>query len=193
VLDLVQVLREIVSPVTLSRMRALINAVALSQQRLEASITDGEGTPPPAHSFDKVHSLPHDERIHSLAETHSMPPDVISDWLVLKHVLSCFGWLASRVGDYTVPETSTIFAVFQTSPPLGSANGHGRTGRAGMVPLRGSKLREQLGAGWVVNFTSVERVAMAERQVDFEKLLKGIEDKAAPSEVGHDALPTAEG
>lgn len=191
--SLVQVLREIVSPLALSRMRSLITAVAGSQQRMEAVHSGAEGAPPPTHSFDRVHSLPPTERIDALAEMHGIPLDVIGDWLVLKHVLSCFGWLASRVGDYTVPETSTIFAVFQTIPPRAGANVHGRVGKAGMVPLRGTKLREQLGTGWALHFSGVERVSIAERQLDFEKLLQGIEDKASPSEVEQGTLSPVDG
>jgi hypothetical protein len=63
----------------------------------------------------------------------------LSDWLALKVVLSSYGWLASRVGDYSVPETSTIFAVFKPENQLEGVNSLGLLGKSGMVPVRGSR------------------------------------------------------
>jgi hypothetical protein len=99
------------------------------------------------------------------------------NWLILRYVLSSFGWLARRVGDYSVPETDLVFSVFHSNPPLPGANAHGRVGRAGMVPLRGSKIREQFGSGWASYFTAVDRVTIAETEKDYAKLLEGIEER----------------
>jgi hypothetical protein len=55
-----------------------------------------------------------------------------------------------------------------------------------MVPLRGSKVRERLGAGWSAACTHVDRVTIADREQDFEKLLQGIEERAPAEDVEED-------
>jgi hypothetical protein len=80
------------------------------------------------------------------------------------------------VGDYSVPTTSIIFAVFKADRPLAHMNTLGLLGRPGMVPVRGSKLIDRWGRNWSARFTYVKKATMAETQDDYEKLLKGIED-----------------
>ncbi len=181
--EILRILRETVDPEALELMRVLLASLEITQRDANKASVESEGGLPPIFSFDRVHAVPSNERIDSLAKLHRVSSSDIRDWLALRYILSSFGWLASRVGDYSVPETNVIFSVFQATPPLAGANPHGRLGRAGMVTLRGSKVRERLGSDWSSRFTFVERVTIAEDERDFEKLLQGIETHAPADEL----------
>ncbi len=189
--SMVTSLRSTVDPSYVARMQALVSAVALKQRQAESASLEGENPMPPTSSIERVYAVPVNERIQSLATMHGVSCEDMRDWLILRHVLSSFGWLASRVGDYTVPETSAVFAVFQGAESLLGADSSGRLGMRGMVPIRGSKVRERLGVGWAAQSTHVDRVTIAERELDFERLLQGIEE-LAPSDEGEESPPVAE-
>ncbi len=179
--SLVKSLKEIIDPAYLFRLQKLLDSVAAAQRKAEAHLLSSEGISPNTSTCERVQALPTFELIEALGAVHGVPTADMQDWLVVRHVLSNFGWLASRVGDYSVPDTGAVFAVFQATPALTGANSHGRLGLRGMVPLRGSKVREFLGAGWSVICTQVDRVTIADCEKDFEKLLQGIEERM-PSE-----------
>jgi hypothetical protein len=175
--ELLGSLKEVVEPAQIDRMRQLLEVLEQTQNRAELAVGEGEGAPPPTFSFERIHPFPPQERINALATLHGLASEDMHNWLILRYVLSSFGWLARRVGDYSVPETDLVFSVFHSNPPLPGANAHGRVGRAGMVPLRGSKMREQFGSGWASYFTAVDRVTIAETEKDYAKLLEGIEER----------------
>ncbi len=178
----VALLRRVVMPETIARMRQLLEKVRLKQQEQRLRVQDSESGPIEQLSFDRLHAAPPQDELTTIATTHGMTPHDLSDWLALKIVLSSYGWLASRVGDYSVPETSTIFAVFRPEHSLQGANSLGLLGRPGMVPVRGSKLTPRWGRQWTSRFVYVRKVTMAETQDDYEKLLQGIEDIDEPPE-----------
>ncbi len=182
----VKSLRDLIDPAYLVRLQTLLAAVATAQRDAEAKASISEGHSSTMSSTERVHAVPSHQRIEALSSAHGVIPTDMRDWLVVRHVLSGFGWLASRVGDYSVPETGAVFAVFQATPALVGANSHGRLGLRGMVPLRGSKVRERLGAGWSAACTHVDRVTIADREQDFEKLLQGIEERAPAEDVEED-------
>jgi hypothetical protein len=188
--DLVKSLKEVIDPDYLVHMQILIDAVASGQRVVEAKAAAIEGSTPTRSSCERVHALPSKERIEALATLHGVSARDMRDWLVLRHVLSSFSWLANRVGDYSVPEISAVFAVFQATPILSGSNSHGRLGLRGMVPIRGSKVRELLGFGWGAQCIDVDRVTIAEREQDFENLLQGI-DERGPSKDLSDELVTS--
>ena len=172
----VEIMRRVVSRSTIDRMHFLLERVA-TQQRLQGiHTTDSDTGPTEQLSFDRVVALPPASEIQALAALHGMPAEDLRDWLALRVILSAYGWLASRVGDYSVPTTSIIFAVFKADRPLAHMNTLGLLGRPGMVPVRGSKLIDRWGRNWSARFTYVKKATMAETQDDYEKLLKGIED-----------------
>jgi hypothetical protein len=189
---LVTGLRLIIPQATLERMKTLVQAVAAAQARAESQRGEDEGSVVPAFSFERVRPVPALQNLDSLAAGQRIHSTDLHDWLVLRYVLSSFGWLASRVGDYTVPDTGVVFAVFQANQPLTGANSFGRLGASGMVPLRGTKVREQLGASWHGYFTEADRVVIAETDKEYERLLQGIEDRLGTDELEQGVSSTAE-
>jgi hypothetical protein len=114
----------------------------------------------------------------SLAKIHGLSEVDLRDWSALRNILASFGWLARRVGDYTVAESSVIFSVFKAPPGYPQANSLGFFGRQGLVPLRSAKFAECWGRDWDRRFQAFQKATMAETQEDFEKALKGIKDEA---------------
>jgi hypothetical protein len=104
-------------------------------------------------------------------------PAEIREWSSLRNILASFGWLARRVGDYTVPESSIIFSVFKAPANYPGANALNLVGKIGLVPLRGSKFREVWGGDWDRRFQNFQRATMSESQEDFERVLKGIKEE----------------
>ncbi len=177
VADVVACMRRFVDAGSIMRMHVLLRRVAVQQARQRASEVESDSGPTLQLSFDKVEALPSETELRTLATIHQMEVRDLQDWLALRTVLSAYGWVASRVGDYSVPHSSIIFAVFRTSVPLEGTNTLGLLGRPGMVPLRGSKLAEAWGPSWSSRFTYVERATMAETLEDYGKLLQGIEER----------------
>ena len=173
-----QVLRRAVDDPELSRMEALIASVS-NQQRLETMSRDlsgdAEGAPTVRSAERVLAPLSHAE-MKSLASLHGLSPESLREWSSLRVVLNSFGWLARRVGDNSVPESSVVFAVCETEPGRAGVNELGLLGRSGMVPLRGTRLAERWGRSWQNRFHLVERARMAESREDYERLLKGLED-----------------
>jgi hypothetical protein len=176
VADIVACMRRFVSSETIARMHVLVTQVLAHQLMQQARESDSEAGPTVQLSFDKLDPPPSPTEVATVATIHQIAEVDLKDWLALRVVLAAYGWLASRVGDYSVPTTSIIFAVFRCSTGLQGTNALGLLGRPGMVPLRGSKLSEQWGSEWGARFTVVERVTMAETLEDYGKLLQGIED-----------------
>jgi len=188
---LVSDLRSTVEPESLERLKFLLHSLAVTQARVEGEKAEDETSVIPTFSFDRVHHQPSIQILTSLASMHGVQVTDLSDWLALRYILSSFGWLASRVGDYSVPESGVIFAVFQGDPPLAGANNTGRLGVPGMVALRGSKVRELLGSGWNAHFTEADRVTIAETDKEYERLLQGIEERLASDEAEQGVVTTA--
>lgn len=180
VVKVVNLLRKVVPSSRISRMHYLLERVRTKQQLQRLHTPDGDSGPIEQLSFDRVHTPPSDAEVVTIAQNHGMRREDLSDWLALKVILSSYGWLASRVGDYSVPETSTIFAVFKPENPLEGSNSLGLLGKPGMVPVRGSKLEPRWGRQWANRFVYVRKVTMAETVEDYEKLLQGIEDIDEP-------------
>lgn len=176
VVRVVTLLRKVVPSARISRMHYLLERVRTKQQLQRLHTPDSDTGPIEQLSFDRVDTPPSEEELLTIAQLHGMRRDDLSDWLALKVVLSSYGWLASRVGDYSVPETSTIFAVFKPENQLEGTNSLGLLGKSGMVPVRGSKLAPRWGRQWANRFVYVRKVTMAETVEDYEKLLQGIED-----------------
>lgn len=97
----------------------------------------------------------------------------MQEWLSLRLILSSYGWLASRIGEYSVPLASVLSAVFHPVSKDEGGNECGRLGVGGVVALRGSQFDEFLGDRWKDRIRIVERVVMAESSELYERLLKG--------------------
>lgn len=114
--------------------------------------------------------------IGTLARAHNLKESDVRDWGVLRIALNSFAWLGRRVGDYTVPPTSLIFAVFSPEPDMGDQNSLGLVGRRGMVAFRTRRLEERFGKSWRASFIPVNWAKMAENVEDYQKLLNGADE-----------------
>jgi hypothetical protein len=175
--SIVALLRKTVEPHILQRIAQLSSIVGVRQreriERAQAS-EDGAGT---TLIYDRVFAPLSEAEIETLAGLHSLNPDDIRDWSTLRNILASFGWLARRVGDYTVPESSVIFSVFKTPANYPGANALNLVGKIGLVPLRGSKFREIWGGDWDRKYQVFQRATMSESREDFERVLKGIKEE----------------
>jgi hypothetical protein len=174
VAEIVRCMRRFVDQETIARLHTLLSQVLAYQLLQQAKDSDSEAGPALQLSFDKLEPLPSAPEIAQLAGIHQISEGDLRDWLALRTILAVYGWLASRVGDYSVPHTSVIFSVFRCTTELPGVNALGLLGRPGMVPLRGSKLAEEWGSDWMSRCTVVERATMAETLEDYGKLLQGI-------------------
>jgi hypothetical protein len=174
--SIVALLRRTVEPQTLARIAHLSGIVGVKQkQRIERAqkSEEGGGT---TLIYDRVFAPISESDSKTLAELHSLNPDEIAEWSALRNILASFGWLARRVGDYTVPESSVIYSVFKTPAGYPGANSLNLIGKTGLVPLRGSKFREIWGADWDRRFQCFQRATMSETKEDFERVLQGIKE-----------------
>jgi hypothetical protein len=175
--SIVSLLRKTVNQQDLARIAHLSSIVGVRQrQRIERaqSSEEGAGT---TLIYDRVFAPITDGEITHLAKLHALEPADIQEWSSLRNILASFGWLARRVGDYTVPESSIIFSVFKAPTNYPGANALNLIGKSGLVPLRGSKFREVWGNDWDRRFQNFQRATMSESQEDFERVLKGIKEE----------------
>jgi hypothetical protein len=173
------------------RIEELMTSVS-NKQRLQVMSRDvggdesGDGATLPAYER-AVAPLSHQE-MKMLMELHRIDLEEAREWSSLRLVLNSFGWLARRVGDSTVPESSVVLAVLHLGVGAPGANALGLLGERGLVPIRASHVESMWGRSWRHRLPLVERVRMAEDLEDFEKLLKGIDEReeelsGAPSTV----------
>jgi len=173
----ISLLRKTLTEAEIRRLEALVSDVS-TRHRFRALEAQSLDQPSPETALtERIFPLISDAEIRTLSTLHQLPPDEVRDWSVFRIVLYSSGWLARRVGDYTVPESSVIFAVFKSDGTLTGANDLGFLGQKGMVPFRGAKLEARWGRSWGTRFVSVAGVTMAETQEDYDKLLRGIDDR----------------
>ena len=170
-------LRKVVPATTIRRIETLV-ALVSQKQRLQAISADlqeesVERTLPGVS--DRVLPLLTYQCLKELSALHNINMEDLKDWSALRVILNSYAWLGRRVGDYTVPESSIIFAVLKESEPSAEGNELGLIGKAGMVPFRASRLAARWGKFWYTRFRHVESANMAETIEDFQKLLKGEE------------------
>ncbi len=177
-------MRKIVSRPILQRLEELVNHVSQKQKLQTLSFEQ-------VHEDGGAHPLMTHERcvtpfslleIKQIAERHGLMESEVREWSALRVVLSSFGWIARRVGDYSVPPCSVIFTVFKVEPLLFGSNEVGMLGKPAMVPFRGTRLAQKWGKNWQVRFAQVDRVTMAEDAQDFGKKLEGFEEEIVDEE-----------
>ena len=181
--SLVALLRRTVSPAELSRLAQLSAIVGMRQrQRIEKAqqTEEGGGT---TLIYDRVFAPIPETDLKTLSELHSVRYDDLNEWSALRNILVSFGWLARRVGDYTVPESSVIFSVFKTPSGYPGANSLNLIGKTGLVPLRGSKFGDIWGSDWDRRFQSFQRATMSESREHFEKALQGVKEDEGVEEM----------
>jgi hypothetical protein len=177
--SIVALLRRTVTAQELSRLAQLTSTVgARQQQRIDKALQadDGGGT---TLIYDRVFAPITEGELKNLSELHSLALEDLKDWSALRNILVSFGWLARRVGDYTVPESSVIFSVFKAPAGYPGANALNLVGKSGLVPLRGTKFEEIWGSDWDRRFQSFQRATMSESREQFEQALKGIKEEVS--------------
>lgn len=175
--SIVALLRRTVTTQELSRLAQLTGIVgARQQQRIDKAHQSDEGGGTTL-IYDRVFAPISDSELKNLTELHTLAPEDLRDWSALRNILVSFGWLARRVGDYTVPESSVIFSVFKVPPGYPGANALNLVGKTGLVPLRGAKFEEIWGSDWDRRFQSFQRATMSENREQFEQALKGIKEE----------------
>jgi len=139
-------------------------------------------------AFQKVFTpLSHSE-VKSLSKEHDLSEEDVKDWSHVRVILNNYGWLGRRVGDYSVPESSLIFAILKLDEQHSEANELGLVSRPAMVALRGSKLKEKWGPSWHTRFVSVKSVSMAETKEEASKALKGLDPRAEKTDAAEVAV-----
>jgi hypothetical protein len=184
--------RKVIEHGTLRRLEELVARVS-QKQRLESMSLDfsDDGIPTNGHAergvlmqSDRIFPPLAHREIKTLSTDHGLTAADVRDWSSVRIVLNNFGWLARRVGDYSVPDHSLVSMVFNVDPSMPGANEFGRIGKHGLVALRGTRLEKRWGKFWPSRFISVQGGIMAETSFDFENLLKGIERKVDEDEAG---------
>lgn len=183
-------MRKVVEHGTLRRLEELIARVS-QKQRLAAMSLDfandgpfggGASPAPSSTNVDRIFAPLAHREIKALAGQHSLSPADVRDWSSFRVILNSFGWLARRIGDHSVPESSLVSVVFKADKTMPGANEFARIGKHGMVALRGTRLEARWGSFWQSRFIATNGVTMAEEQSDYDQLLKGIEKKAEDEE-----------
>jgi len=179
----VTILREIVTPERLRRIEQLVQLVNQKQRMdfLSSDLGTADGEKFSRAVQEHVLAPLSFAEIKDLARDHGVSIDTIKDWSALRVVLQMFGWLARRVGDYTVPPSSVILVALKLEQRTPECNELGLLGRRGMVPLRATKLVDEFGKQWSLRFARAARAKMAVTPEQLEKFLKGAEEEP-PSE-----------
>jgi hypothetical protein len=181
--SIVALLRRTMTSQELSRLAQLTSIVGVrQQQRIDKAhqTEDGGGT---TLIYDRVFSPIMESDVKTLCELHALAAEDLRDWSALRNILVSFGWLARRVGDYTVPESSVIFSVFKAPPGYPGTNSLNLIGKTGLVPLRGTKFEEIWGSDWDRRFQSFQRATMSENREQFEQALKGIKEEVVTEDL----------
>ncbi|MCO6432433.1 MAG: hypothetical protein J5J00_16390 [Deltaproteobacteria bacterium] len=175
--SVVRLARRAITLPMLRRLEQLIVSVTQDQKlRIATGSSDDalDRNHIPAHA--RVFKPFSDEEVEQLCRRFGLKPEEARDWSSLRIVLNSFGWLGRRVGDYSVPESSIIYAILKVNPGTQGANHLNLLGIPGMVPLRATRLEERWGKSWQDLFTMVQGATMAEAPEDYERLLRGISD-----------------
>jgi hypothetical protein len=173
----VALLRRAIAAPERARLETLMQAVS-NRQRVQVLAREpgGEtGTERVLPSYERVLVPLAAAEAKALAEFHGVSIDDVRAWSALRLVLNSFGWLARRVGDSTVPETSLVAGILSVGVGAPGANHLGLVGQRGLVPLRGSHLEAVWGRSWRDRFTLVDRIRTAETNEDFAKRMQGVE------------------
>ena len=145
-----------------ARLRSL--EVDISKETIEKNSTA---------SSSKMFSVLTPELLEELKQNYGLPEQALREWSSLRLILNNFGWLARRVGDYSVPEAALIFAVMQSEAGDPAANEHGLIGAPAMVALRAGRFEERWGKSWRSRVKQVIAATMAENKEDYSRLMRG--------------------
>ncbi|MCB0353704.1 MAG: hypothetical protein KDD64_09275 [Bdellovibrionales bacterium] len=167
----------------LSRLTKLIERVSERQQARDLQVLEGtENLKDEVPEYEKVFAPFQKAELKELGDSHFVSPEDLRVWSSVRVVLYTYGWLARRVGDYTVPESSVVYVVMDQANSEASKNHLGLVGQAGVAPLRGERLKEQFGREWQNRFYSARTAKMAENRQHHERQMQGISDDLEEAE-----------
>ena len=182
--NVVSLLRKCIAPETIRRIETLLTAINSYQRVQSMTLADGNDELPSAVMVrERVLAPLNTLEIKKLIEHHEITEKEAREWSALRSVVSSFGWLAKRVGDYSVPESGVIYTVFKVTPGEHGTDSLGIFGKSGMVPFRATRLAEKWGKGWATRFPRVLSATMAENKEDFNRKLQGIEESVPDDEM----------
>jgi hypothetical protein len=145
--NLLTQMREILPREWIERIGELVGLVSQKQRLVmmsaELNAEGAEGKSVPAYQRI-LPPLTFAER-KTLMEQFGLSEDDVRDWCALRVVFNAHGWLARRVGNRSVPESSVIFCVIKIEHDHFPVNEKGRAGLEAVVPLRGTRLEARLG------------------------------------------------
>jgi len=116
-----------------------------------------------------------------IGEEFGLDEQEVKDWCALRVVLNSNGWLARRVGNRAVPDSSVIFCILKIEHDHFPLNDKGRAGLEAVVPLRGSRLEARLGRGWASLFPEASMAKLAESRQEYQLFLEGKKKKKTES------------
>lgn len=117
----------------------------------------------------------------TIGEDFGLDEQEVKDWCALRVVLNSHGWLARRVGNRAVPDSSVIFCILKIDHDHFPVNEKGRAGLEAVVPLRGSRLEARLGKSWSSLFPEASMAKLAETRQEYQLFLEGKKKTKAPS------------
>lgn len=166
------------TPERLRRMEELVGLVNQKQRirtmSLDFASEGHERSPLPAYA--RIFTPFSFSETKALSELHGVSTAELKLWSSVRVMFNAYGWLARRVGEHSVPESSVVFAVLTMESQTEETNSLRLVGKTGMIPLRATKLRDKWGSMWQGRFVVAESGAMAETREHYERLLKGLPD-----------------
>jgi hypothetical protein len=175
---IMSIVRRCINLGALARIKELVALVSKRQQEFQAQQvqTDTDTLNAGIPSYERVFPPLKPELIEQLVSEQGLEKQDVEDWTAMRVILNSHGWLARRVGDYSVPESSIIFAILRGCAKDQNPNELGLVGQAGMIPIRASRFEERWGRDWSRRFIYARASNMAETREHYEKLMKGISD-----------------
>lgn len=152
------------------RLEELVSRVS-QRQSLQEMSAEGRGEDETQNTPFRILKPLTFPEMKSLSDTHSIPMDMLKDWSALRVVLSSYSWLARRVGNSSVPDSSLVMVALRLQNLTSETEEVKLIGKEGFVPIRGTRLRERFGTGWQSRFILADAVAMAETREDLDRLI----------------------
>lgn len=170
-----ETLRQVIDRERLARLEELVALVSQKQRLLEMSgdfnAETGERVRLPAYS--RILAPISFAETKQLSERHNVPIELVREWSSMRIILDGFGWLARRVGQSSVPDSSIVYSVVE-APGSQGANARGLLGSMAMIPLRATRIAAELSNMWHTRFKCGDKASMAETREEYEQLLQGI-------------------
>jgi len=178
------IMQESMEAEEIDRLHHLVSVVSTKQRETSMLKYDQEET--------LKDGIPEYERIlpplvgedgEQVVKLHEITSEDVKYWGAIRVVLYTYGWLARRVGDYTVPESGIIYVVLDGTEDASRQNQYGLIGLKGSVVFRAARLKEGWGKDWMYQFNQAKSAKMAETSEQYDKLMQRISDDYVEEEM----------